>query len=195
MYEVIGTRASRAFRVLWMLEEIGEPYNHIPAAPRSEEVVALNPSGKVPAVRVGDAVLTESVAILTFLGDRHDRLTHQAGTLDRAHQDALTLQIVDEVESILWMAARHSFILPEEHRVPAVKDSLKWEYDRNLRRLSDGLKGPFLMGGEITIPDILLGHCLRWASMAKFPDPGEKLANYLANLEVREAYQKVTGLP
>lgn len=195
MYEVIGTRASRAFRVLWMLEEIGEPYRHRPVAPRSEEIIALNPSGKVPALRDGEFVVTDSLAILTYLADRHGQLTHKAGTLDRARQDALTFQIVDEIESLLWFAARHSFILPEERRVPAVKESLKWEYEENLRRLSDRLEGPFLMGADMTIPDILLGHCLRWASIAKFPEPGERLSEYLAGLTEREAYLKVTALP
>ena len=37
MYKVIGSRASRGLRVLWMLEELGQPYEHVPAKPRSDE--------------------------------------------------------------------------------------------------------------------------------------------------------------
>lgn len=45
MYTVIGTVGSRTLRVLWMLEELGLEYEHVRAAPRSEDVVAFNPAG------------------------------------------------------------------------------------------------------------------------------------------------------
>ena len=112
MYEVIGTRASRSLRVLWMLEEIGQPYTHLPAGPRSDEALAANPSGKVPSLRVEGDVITDSVAIMTYLGDHHGALTYPAGTILRARQDALTFQIIDDVDALLWTAARHGFILP-----------------------------------------------------------------------------------
>ena len=66
MYDVIGSRATRAIRVLWMLEEIGVPYNHVAASPRSPEASAANPSGKVPSLRNGETVLTDSAAILNL---------------------------------------------------------------------------------------------------------------------------------
>lgn len=195
MYDVIGSRASRAFRVLWMLEELGVAYKHTPVAPRSPEAMAANPSGKVPAMQVGDVALTESVAIMAYLGDKHGKLTYPAGTLERARQDALTQQILDEIDALLWTAARHGFILPEEHRVPAVKDSLKWEYTRNIARLADRLQSPFLMGDTMTTPDILLTHCLRWAEIAKFPGAGDALTAYRDKMEARPAFQKTVSLP
>jgi len=195
MYVVIGSRGTRAFRVLWMLEELGQPYEHIPARPQSEEARAHNPSGKVPCLRVGDDLLTDSVAIVTWLADRHGQLTHPAGTLDRARQDALTHLILDELEALLWTAARHSFVLPEERRVPAVKDALKWEYGRNIAGVERALAGPFLMGETMTVPDILLTHCLRWAEAAKFPAPGARLADYRARMEARPAFARAAERP
>lgn len=195
MYDVIGTRASRAFRVLWLLEEMGIEYNHLPLAPRSPEVLAANPSGKIPALRDGDDVLTDSTAIMTYLSDKHGQFTHTPGTIARARQDALTHQILDEVDSVLWTAARHSFVLPEEHRVPAVKASLMWEYGRNLERLAAALETPFLQGETMTIADILLTHCLQWAGRAGFPDAGEKLNEYSARLVARPAFQRAAALP
>lgn len=195
MYELIGTRASRALRVLWMLEEAGLPYNHIPATPRSAEAQATNPSGKIPALRDGDAVITDSTAIMTYLGDKHGVLTAPAGTIERAHQDAMTHAILDDIDGVLWAAARHSFILPEEHRVPAVKESMKWEYGINLARIEDAMRGPFLMGDDLAIPDILLCHCLRWAEIAKFPEPGMVLAEYQVRLQERPAFQRAVALP
>ncbi|MEO0863627.1 MAG: glutathione S-transferase N-terminal domain-containing protein, partial [Pseudomonadota bacterium] len=84
MYHVIGTAKSRAFRVMWMLGELGQDYEVTPAMPRSEEIMAHNPLGKVPALKDGDDVLTDSVAIITYLADKHGALTAPAGTIARA---------------------------------------------------------------------------------------------------------------
>ena len=74
MYTVIGTLTSRTFRVLWALEELGQPYAHEPVPPHSERVMALNATGKIPVLLVDGAALTDSTAILTFLADRHGAL-------------------------------------------------------------------------------------------------------------------------
>ncbi|MFD3190349.1 glutathione S-transferase family protein [Sedimentitalea sp. HM32M-2] len=194
MYTVYGSIPSRAFRVLWMLEELGEPYEFVQAGPRSQAVLALNPSGKVPVLLDGDAVLTDSTAILTYLADRHGKLTHAAGSLERARQDALTHTLLDEFDALVWTAARHGFVLPEEHRVPAVKPSLKWEFARNLERLAERLEGPFLQGEVMTVADIIATHCLNWAYGAKFPLENKKMADYASAMRARPAFKRVRAL-
>lgn len=194
MYEIIGTRKSRAMRVIWMLEELGVPYSHTDVSPRSDVVVNLNPSGKIPVLRDGDAVLTDSVAIMTYLADKHQKLTFAAGTVERAKQDALTHQILDDVDAVLWTASRHSFILPEERRVGGIKDSLRWELDQNLERLSANLTGPYLTGAKMTVPDILLTHCLGWAIIAKFEAPPPALREYMDRLRARPAFVRAQGV-
>lgn len=191
MYKVIGTVASRTFRVLWMLEELGQPFEHLAAPPRSPDVVALNPSGKVPVLIDDGAPITDSTAILQYLADKHGSLTHPAGTLPRARQDSLTQFLLDEFDAALWMAARHSFILPAELRQSAIKDSLKWEFERSQKTLVARLgEGPFLMGAEMTVPDIILTHCGNWAEAAKFPISEPRLADYLARMRARPAFQR-----
>jgi glutathione S-transferase len=66
MYTVIGATKTRAFRVMWMLEELGQDYIQIDAGPRSEEALKYNPSGKIPALLDGDDILTDSVAKHSF---------------------------------------------------------------------------------------------------------------------------------
>ena len=194
MYKVVGNVASRAFRVLWALEEVGARYEFQPAKPRAPEVVALNPSGKIPVLLDGDAVLTDSTAIMTYIADKHGALTYPAGTVERAQQDALTHTILDELDAVLWTAARHSFILPEEERVPEVKPSLQAEYARSLARLTDRIEGPFAMGDMMTVPDILLTHCCNWAVSAKFPEPPKELTSYLSAMRARPAFKQVRAL-
>jgi len=194
MYTVIGGVRSRAFRILWMLEELGAHYTHVPEPPRSDAVRALNPTGKIPVLKVDEDVLTDSVAIMTYLADRHGALTHPAGTIARARQDALTCRILDEIDALLWMAARHSFVLPEGERLPQIKESLQAEYARNIESLASGLDGPYLTGEMMTVPDILLTHCCNWAIAAKFPEPPKRLAGYLYTLRNRPAFKRVRDL-
>lgn len=195
MYTVIGTASSRALRVLWMLEELGEPYAHVKAAPRSEGVVAINPAGKVPVLIVDGTPVTDSTAIIQYLADRHGCLTHPAGTLERARQDSLTQFLLDEFDAALWMAARHSFILPEELRMAGIKNTLRWEFERSQRSLVARMgEGDYVMGDQMTVPDILLTHCLVWALTAKFPIIEHRLSAYLERMRARPAFQRAAAL-
>jgi glutathione S-transferase len=192
MYQVYGLKRNRTMRVLWMLEEVGAPYELIEAAPRSDAIKALNPSGKVPALKDGDLVATDSVAICQYLADKHGALTFPAGTAERARQDALTQFTVDQVEGALWTAAKHAFVLPEEHRVAAVKDTCRFEFAQALDHLAAKLgSGPYAFGDTFTVPDLLLGHCVGWAKAAKFelPESG-RVADYFAAITSRPALKR-----
>ncbi|MBR9769432.1 MAG: glutathione S-transferase family protein, partial [Rhodobacteraceae bacterium] len=140
-------------------------------------------------------VITDSAAIITFLADRHGGLTFPAGSVQRAKQDALLHRVNDEIDAVLWTAARHSFILPEAERVPAVKDSLKLEFARSLDRLMEQIDGPYLMGDTMTIPDIILVHCGGWAYNAKFPLENETFKAYTKRLRERDAFKRAAALP
>ena len=189
MYKVIGSVKTRAFRVIWMLEELGEPYELIAAAPRSDEAKAFNPTGKVPALMAGDELLTDSVAIMQYLADKHGKLTAPAGTIARARQDAMLFWLIDEFDAILWAAAKHSFVWPKDMRVPEIKDSLKAEFARAAKTLADRLEGPYLMGDEITVPDLLAVHCLNWSIGAGFEPVDDRLAEWASSIRKRDAFK------
>ena len=189
MYKVLGTANTRAFRVMWMLEELDQPYDHVPAAPQSDGVVAFNPSGKVPVLIEDGTPITDSTAIIQYLADRHGALTHKAGTIERARQDSLTQFLLDEFDAVLWTAARHTFVLPEELRVSAIKDTLRWEFQRSQQILKQRVgNGPYLMGEVMTVPDIILTHCLGWAQAARFPLMDCWDQNYLVKMRASPAY-------
>ena len=192
MYTVIGTVKSRAARVIWMLEELGQPFEHVAAAPRSAGVVEFNPAGKIPVLIEDGVPITDSTAILQYLADKHGAFTHPAGTLDRARQDGLTQFLLDEFDAALWIAARHSFVLPEELRQSAIKDSLKWEFERSQKTLAHRMgEGPFIMGDVMTVPDFILTHCGTWALSAKFPIVERKLSDYLDRMRDRPGYRRM----
>lgn len=132
-----------------------------------------------------------STAIIQYLADKHGKLTHPAGTLDRARQDSLTQFLLDEFDAALWMAARHSFVLPEALRHAAIKNTLRWEFERSQKTLVHRMgEGPFLMGETMTVPDIILTHCGTWALAAKFPIVEHRLTDYLDRMRQRPAYRR-----
>jgi glutathione S-transferase len=191
MYQVIGTFRSRTLRVLWMLEELGLPYEHIQASPHSDVVKKVNPNGKIPVLVAEGAALTDSSAILTYLADKHGGVTFPAGTIKRARQDGLLHKSLDEVDAALWLATRHTFYLPEYQRMPEIKGPLVWEFSRTMRSFEDILgDGPFLMGNTFTIPDIVLTHCLGWAINAKFPVESDNLRSYIKRCRGRDAFKR-----
>ncbi len=191
MYKLIGSKKSRSFRVLWALEEIGLDYELITASPRSAEVLELNPSGKVPAFLVGDTVLLDSVAIVQFLADKHQQLTFPAGSIERAQQDSFMQFACDEMDGTLWTAARNTFVLPEEKRVPEIKDTLRWEFGRSMKTLAARLGDrKWLMGDTFTVADIVAAHCGTWARNAKFEIGQQVVEDYIDRAITRPGYRQ-----
>ena len=64
---------SRGRIARWMLEEVGQPYRteilEYATTMKAPEYLAINPMGKVPAIRHGDTVVTEAAAICAYLAD------------------------------------------------------------------------------------------------------------------------------
>jgi glutathione S-transferase len=76
MRKIYGQKRSRAIRCLWVLEELGLEYEHIPldqnsGETRTPQYLALNPSGKIPILVEDDFVLSESAAINAYLASGH----------------------------------------------------------------------------------------------------------------------------
>lgn len=194
MLKLIGYTRSRAFRVLWALEELGLEYSHDPSRPRTDDVRALNPSGKIPVLIDGAAVLTESTAILAYLADRYGGLTFPPGSTERARQDAASFTLLDELDAPLWALFKHRFLLPEDLRTDAIKPSAIWEIQRTEKDFARRVgAGPFVMGDTFTIPDILAGHLGDWADRAGFGSDDPDWRTYLDRLRARPAFQKVNA--
>lgn len=195
MYTVIGTAKTRAFRVLWMLEELGQPYTHVPTPPRDASLAALNPSGKVPVLMDGTDAVIDSVAICQYLADKHHQFSFPAGTIARARQDSFTQFAVDDVESPIWTAAKHTFVLPKELRVEDVKKACQFDFDRAMTALSARLGDrTYVMGDGFMVPDLLLGHCLGWGKSMGWTIPEGNVTAYLARIRARPAFQKAWTL-
>ena len=190
MYTLIGSLKTRAVRVLWCLEELGVEYELQDAAPRSPEMTAANPSGKAPALKVGDDIIIDSAAICTYLADKHGKLTYKPGTIERARQDSFMHFAIDEMDGVCWTAAKHRFVLPEQHRVDGVEAACAFEFERSMGLLESRLADhAYMAGDDFTIADIFVVHCANWArGMFQWPIPEGPLSKYLERMRARPAY-------
>ena len=198
MIQLFNYPNTRGLRVSWMLEELGEEYefNLVPFSSNgfgSEEYIKINPAGKVPAIRDGDLVLTESAAIVTYLGDKFPdkKLVPPAGSAARAKYDQWCYFVLSELEQPLWTKGKHKFMLPRDKRVPAIIETAEWEFQKALKILSQGLDGHrFILGDTFSAADILIGQTLSWARTAKQPVELQNVADYADSILGREALQR-----
>ena len=198
MIQLFNYPNTRGLRVTWMLEELEADYefNLVPVGNSgfgSEEYIKINPAGKVPAIRDGDLVLTESAAIVTYLGDKFPdkKLVPPAGSAARAKYDQWCYFVLSELEQPLWTKGKHKFMLPRDKRVPAIIETAEWEFQKALMILSQGLDGHrFILGDTFSAADILIGQTLSWARTAKQPVELQNVADYADSILGREALQR-----
>ena len=108
MLRLYGTPQTRTFRPLWMLEELGIPYDLVKADfasgdTRSPEFLKINPNGHVPALVDGDLALFESMAINLYLAEKYGRATlWPASEADRARAVQWSFWVMTECEQPLF---------------------------------------------------------------------------------------------
>jgi glutathione S-transferase len=185
---------SRATGARVLLEELGAPYDlHVlnmkAGEQRKDAYLAINPLGKVPAIRHGDALVTEQVAIYIYLSD----LFPQAG---------LTPALNDPRRGpyLRWTAYYGSSFEPAviDHfmkREPApMTQSPYADYDTMLGALEAQLaKGPYLFGDKITAADILWGIAFNWTMTFGIVPKKDVFVRYAERITSRPAYQRVTA--
>jgi glutathione S-transferase len=163
---------SRSTGALVLLDELGADYrlhalNMKAGEQRKADYLAINPMGKVPAIKHGDALVTEQAAVFMYLAD----LYPEAG---------LAPAIGDPLRGpyLRWMVYYGSCFEPAVvdkamKREPAPAATCPYgDYDTMLKTLTDQLeKGPYLLGEKFTAADVLWGMALGWTTMFKLvPD-------------------------
>lgn len=198
MITLYGAPNTRSLRASWMLEELQQEYDYraidfSKGDSQSPDYLALNPAGKIPALIDNDLTLTESAAILTYLGDKFPdkQLVPTAGTIARGQYEQWCYFALSEFEQPLWTMAKHKFALPKPQRVAAIIPTAEWEFQKALAILSTGLGDrDFILGSEFSAADILLGQTLIWAKAFAQPINQANITDYSARLNTRPALAK-----
>ena len=195
MITLYGTPKSRALRVSWMLEELGldwhfEYIDFAKGDNRSEEFLALNPSGKIPVLVDGNLVLTESMAINLYLCEKYGNnvFLPQGSIEERARHNQWLSFVITELEQALWSMGKHKFALPEEVRVKDMLSTAKWEFDQAAALAENMMPDTqYLFGAYITVADIMLAQTLMWADTFKQDIP-PKLKRFMDEMTARPSF-------
>ncbi len=166
---------SRGRIVRWMLEEVGQPYRTeiVGYGPEMKAAAyrAINPMGKVPALRHGDTVITETAAIVTYLADAFPEagLAPAPGARARGPYYRWLFFAASAFEAAVTLD-RLGFQAPPERQ-----GMLGWgTVDAVLDTLENAVsQGPYLAGGRFSAADLYvgsqLGFSLQFGTIPKRP--------------------------
>lgn len=192
MLKLYGTPPTRALRVIWLLNELGLEYEMVPVdllggEQQKLDFLTLNPAAKVPVLVDGDLVITESAAIQLYLAEKNPEAGYIPTTVEgRAQMYRWIFFLVTEIEQPLWRIARHTFIYPENQRLPQDIDLARQEGIEMVAVLERHMKDrEFLVGDRLSVADFTAAYTLDWANEEQMLENAPRLKAYLELLYAR----------
>ncbi len=183
---------SRSSIVLWMLEEIGQPYD-IKLLKLSDgdnlkpDYLAINPMGKVPTLDHKGTAITEVAAICTYLADEFPqaKLNIPVGTPRRGVY-------------LKWLFFGPGCMEPAviDRAAPRKEEARRGmlgygDFDTCMNVVAKAVaQGPWLMGEQFTAADVVVGANVRWGTMFNLIPPRQEFADYAARIAARPAAQR-----
>jgi glutathione S-transferase len=183
---------TRAIRVRWTLQELGVDFeavfvNMLAGEHKSPAYLKVNPAGKLPALVDGDLVLTESVAIVLYLGEKYSEKGLVPTDLKlRTQLYRWLLFAATELEQPLWRIARHTNVYPESKRIPGEVPLAREDFQAMARVLEEHIRDrQFVVGNSITVADIVLAYTLDWANEVQLLDGFPQMKAYMERMYER----------
>ena len=181
---------SRAANAVWMLEEVGVPYELRPVdimkgAQKAANLIALNAMGKLPILTDGDTVVTESAAIALYLADRYayGRLAPRVDDAARAAYLRWSLFAPSVIEP--GVMARQSAWAYKETQAG-------WgSYEAMLDTMESAIADrDYVLGDNFSMADVIFGGTLRVMLAFKSIEARASFTAYAERLERRPALQR-----
>jgi glutathione S-transferase len=187
---------SRAVRTVWLLEEIGKPYELErftlgQKEMRGPQYTKINPNGRVPTLVDGDTTITESTAIAQYLGAKYaPELTPGPD----AENFATYLHWLNYAEGMIMPPINNyvveTILLPPERRNEEIAARSLKLLNRTLGAVEGHMEGQSFLAGNFTVADTITGHAIIMSRRlgADFSDC-PNLNAYANRLEERDAFK------
>jgi len=189
---------SRSTRVLWLLEEIGEPFDLTVIAREAKQTPAyraLHPLGRSPALETDDGPVFESTALILHIADLHPEagLIAPLGSYSRALQYQWCFFGMTEIESAMMDIARQ--LWNEGEPVEEVVDAAP----RRFLKTTDVVAGTladrdYLVDDEFSVADVVVGSVLAFARTGEVTELPDGVVDYVDRLEARPARQRAVAV-
>src|ERR1700674_1850041 len=171
--KIYGVPMSRAYRALWMANELGLDYESVPihfadGSAKTPEYLAVNPNGRIPAIDDDGVVLWESMAINLYLAKKHDRGLWPKAPGEEAQAIQWSFGVMTEVEKPTLAVLLHRVFLPEDQRDPKAAEDGEQQLQGPLKVLDQALaKTGHLIGSTFTVADLNVASVLAWAKIGR----------------------------
>lgn len=192
MIQLYGTPPTRVLRAIWLLNELGLEYELLPVdlmqgEQLKQDFLALNPAAKVPVLVDEGRVITESAAIQLYLAEKYPQAGFIPDTMEeRAQMYRWMFFLVTEIEQPLWRIARHTFVYPEEKRLPQDVDLARQEclemvavFERHMKERD------FVVGDRLSVADFNAAYMLDWANEENMLGDAPRLREFLKTMYAR----------
>jgi glutathione S-transferase len=194
MITLHALKYSRATRVLWLLEDLGQPckrvdYNRTDAFRAPASLARVHPLGKSPVIEDNGMIIAESATILRYLAAKYNDVSHQppVGSVAFWQHEAL----LDYVEGSFAGVALRA-ILPAMKGEPVPVDA-KAALDRHLSYVGDVLgDGPLLFGEDLTLADIQISYLMAMLDTVGMLTGHSAVAAYWQALQTQRGYIAAT---
>jgi glutathione S-transferase len=190
--KLYGFGPARSLRALWSLKEVGADFEFVPVnlvagEHRQPEFLALNPAGKVPVLVDGDTVIPESAAIVLYLAEKYpEKGLLPTDLMDRGQVYRWVMFAMTELEQPLWRIAKHTFILPEDKRLPQDVALASEDFAAMASVLEHHMEGrQFIVGDRISAADCVTAYLMDWANEQHLMDAFPNLRSYLHRMYAR----------
>ena len=166
MLRLYGSAKSRGLRTLWMLGELGLPYEHKDYLPRSPETktpefVALNPNSRVPVIDDEGFILAESMAINMYLAKKHASPLYPTDPKNEALTWQWSLWETDRLDRQIVNYVNHTSARPAAERKADIADAAWKEVVPAFDVLETALKkSEWLAGPAFAIADLNVASAL-----------------------------------
>lgn len=185
---------SRGRIVRWMLEEVGVPYEtrvmEYATTMKSPEYLSINPSGKVPAIRHGEQVVTECAAICAYLADAFPQ-AGLAPPLDRRGDYYRWLFFAaGPVEAVVTNKSL-GIEVPDDRRRMVGHGTMATVVDTLAGAVS---KHDYIAGQKFSAADVYVGSHIAWGMQFGSLETRPEFDAYVARITARDAYQRANAL-
>ncbi len=209
MLTIYGVYRSRASRTIWLAQELGLSFRHVPviqhyrladpAAPdaplntRSPAFLKINPNGHVPSIDDDGLVLHESLAINLYLAKKHGGPLAPANVAEDGQMTMWSLWAATEVETHALNIVYHRVGNPNGVKDPKIADAAVAALRRPFAVLDQALAySGHLVGNRFTVADINVAEIVRYALPApELFDAAPKVKAWLSACQSRPAFKKM----
>jgi glutathione S-transferase len=198
MIKLYGVPRSRTMRPLWMLEEIGLPYENVKVSfvneTRAPGFLKINPNGHIPVLQDGDLTLWESMAINLYLARKYDKGLWPKTVEGEAKAYQWSIWSMTELEEPLLTTLLNRTFLPEDQRDAKKADAAAERFKTPLNVLEGKLTGEYLAGKEFTVADLNVASVLSWAPLGGLTlDSSPKVKAWLGRCTARPGYARLVA--